>query len=95
MSVQGVRAYAAVTDIPDPVDLAVVTVPASTVAEVVEACRAKGVHGLVVMTAGFADAGLVGARRAAAVGRGGPRRRDAGARARTAWVWSTPIRRCG
>ena len=60
-SVQGVRAYASVTDIPDPVDLAVVTVPAASVAEVVESCRAKGVHGLVVMTAGFADAGESGA----------------------------------
>ncbi len=61
-SVQGVRAYACVADIPDPVDLAVVTVPARNVAEVVEKCRAKGVHGLVVITAGFADAGLVGER---------------------------------
>ena len=60
VSVQGVRAYASVTDIPDPVDLAVVTVPDSTAAEVVSACRAKGVHGLVVMTAGFADEGLAG-----------------------------------
>ncbi len=73
VSVQGVRAYPSVTDIPDPVDLAVVTVPASTVAEVVDACRAKGVHGLVVMTAGFADAGLDGAdaqRQMVAVARG-------------------------
>src|SRR5664280_101934 len=73
ISVQGVRCYPAVTDIPDPVDLAVVTVPASTVAEVVDACRAKGVHGLVVMTPGFADAGLDGAdaqRRMVAVARG-------------------------
>ncbi|HEY5117789.1 MAG TPA: acetate--CoA ligase family protein, partial [Nakamurella sp.] len=62
VSVQGVRAYAAVTDIPDPVDLAVVTVPDSTAAEVVAACQAKGVHGLVVMTAGFADEGLYGER---------------------------------
>jgi len=73
VSVQGVRCYPAVTDIPDPVDLAVVTVPASTVAEVVDACRAKGVHGLVVMTPGFADAGLDGAdaqRQMVAVARG-------------------------
>jgi len=72
-SVQGVRAFAVVTDIPDPVDVAVLTVPVSTVAEVVQACRAKGVHGLVVMTAGFADAGLVGAaaeRRLVALARG-------------------------
>ncbi|MGS0686102.1 bifunctional acetate--CoA ligase family protein/GNAT family N-acetyltransferase [Nakamurella sp. GG22] len=72
-SVQGVRAYACVADIPDPVDLAVVTVPARHVAEVVEQCRAKGVHGLVVITAGFADAGPVGAdeqRRLVALARG-------------------------
>lgn len=61
ISVQGVRAYAQVTDIPDPVDLAVVAVPAGNVAEVVESCRAKGVHGLVVVTAGFADADSDGA----------------------------------
>jgi len=60
VSVQGVRAYASVTDIPDPVDLAVVTVPAPNLAEVVQACRAKDVHGLVVMTSGFADAGPAG-----------------------------------
>ena len=57
LSVQGVRAYRTVTDIPDPVDLAVVAVPAPRVADVVQECRAKGVHGLVVLSAGFADAG--------------------------------------
>ena len=61
VSVQGVRAYPSVTDIPDPVDMAVVAVPASGVAEVTHACRSKGVHGLVVVTAGFADAGDDGA----------------------------------
>ena len=60
VSVQGVRAYADVTDIPDPVDLAVVTVPAADVLEAVEQCRSKEVHALVVMTAGFADAGSSG-----------------------------------
>jgi len=55
LSVQGVRAYKSVLDIPDPVDIAVVTVPAASVAQVVESCRIKGVHGLVVVTGGFAD----------------------------------------
>jgi acyl-CoA synthetase (NDP forming)/ribosomal protein S18 acetylase RimI-like enzyme len=59
-SVRGVRAYPTVNDIPDPVDVAVVTVPTATVAEVVESCRIKGVHGLVMMTGGFSDAGLHG-----------------------------------
>lgn len=56
VAIQGVRAYPSVTDIPDAVDLAVVAVPAPGVAEVMRACRDKGVHGLVVVTAGFADA---------------------------------------
>ena len=60
LSVQGVRAYKSVLDIPDPVDIAVVTVPAASVAEVLESCRAKGVHGLVVVTGGFADADPLG-----------------------------------
>lgn len=60
-AVQGVRAYETVAQIPDPVDLAVISVPADSVADVVESCRAKGVHGLVVVTAGFAETGVAGA----------------------------------
>ncbi len=60
LSVQGVRAYKSVLDIPDPVDVAVVTVPAASVAQVLESCRAKGVHGLVIVTGGFADADVAG-----------------------------------
>jgi acyl-CoA synthetase (NDP forming)/GNAT superfamily N-acetyltransferase len=60
-SVRGVRAYATVTDIPDEVDLAVVAVPAAVTAEVMDSCLAKGVKALVVLSAGFADAGTDGA----------------------------------
>jgi acyl-CoA synthetase (NDP forming)/GNAT superfamily N-acetyltransferase len=56
-SVRGVRAYTSVTDIPDDVDLAVVAVPAAGVDEVMDACLAKGVRALVVISAGFADSG--------------------------------------
>ncbi|WP_225978273.1 bifunctional acetate--CoA ligase family protein/GNAT family N-acetyltransferase [Gandjariella thermophila] len=56
-SVRGVRAYPSVLDIPDQVDLAVVAVPASGVDEVMDACLAKGVKTLVVISSGFADAG--------------------------------------
>jgi acyl-CoA synthetase (NDP forming) len=55
-SVCGVRAYPAVTDIPDDVDLAVVAVPASGMGHVMDSCLAKGVKALVVLSAGFADA---------------------------------------
>src|SRR4051812_39954650 len=56
-SVRGVRAYGSVTDIPDEVDLAVVAVPAAGIDEVMDSCLAKGVKALVVVSAGFADAG--------------------------------------
>jgi acyl-CoA synthetase (NDP forming) len=56
-SVRGVRAYPAVTDIPDDVDLAVVAVPAAGISEVMDSCLAKRVKALLVLSAGFADAG--------------------------------------
>lgn len=45
------------------VDLAIVAVPAATVPEVARECAAAGVSALVVITAGFAEAGAEGAAR--------------------------------
>jgi acyl-CoA synthetase (NDP forming)/RimJ/RimL family protein N-acetyltransferase len=59
-SVRGVRAYPSVLDIPDPVDLAVVAVPAGRVHEVLDACLAKGVTALVVISSGFGETGEPG-----------------------------------
>jgi acyl-CoA synthetase (NDP forming)/GNAT superfamily N-acetyltransferase len=59
-SVRGVRAYPSVTDIPDPVDLAVVAIPAAGIDEVMDSCLEKGVKALVVVSSGFADAGADG-----------------------------------
>ncbi|HEY3632133.1 MAG TPA: GNAT family N-acetyltransferase [Jatrophihabitantaceae bacterium] len=61
--VSGVRAYPSVLDIPDPVDLAVICVPADAVPPVVAQCAAKGVHGLVVISGGFAEVGNDAAQR--------------------------------
>ncbi|MCC6214258.1 MAG: acetate--CoA ligase family protein [Polyangiaceae bacterium] len=60
--VQSVRAYPTVDSIPDPVDLAVLVVPAREVLETAEACGRRGVRALVVITAGFAETGPEGAR---------------------------------
>ncbi|MFR9750328.1 GNAT family N-acetyltransferase [Nocardia sp. 004] len=60
-SVCGVRAYATVREIPDEIDLAVVAVPSAAIASVLDDCMAKGVKGLVVLTAGFAETGQGGA----------------------------------
>ena len=56
-AVGGVRAYPTITDVPDPVDLAVVSVPAAEVPEAVRQCADKGVRGLVIISAGFAELG--------------------------------------
>ncbi|GAB3481529.1 bifunctional GNAT family N-acetyltransferase/acetate--CoA ligase family protein [Amycolatopsis cihanbeyliensis] len=56
-SVRGVRAYPSVLDIPDPVDLAVVAVPASQVESVLDGALEKGVKTLLIVSGGFAEAG--------------------------------------
>ncbi len=56
-SVRGIRAYETVRDIPDPVDLAVVAVPAARVDDVLDDCLVKGVRTLVVVSSGFGDSG--------------------------------------
>jgi acetyl coenzyme A synthetase (ADP forming)-like protein len=61
--IHSIRAYPSVGDIPDPVDLAVIVVPRELVLGAAEACGAKGVKGLVVITAGFAEVGGEGVER--------------------------------
>ncbi len=59
-AVSGLPTYKTVGDIPDDVDLAIVAVPAEAVQDVVLDCAAKGVHGLVVISSGFAETGEEG-----------------------------------
>ncbi|MFF8773921.1 GNAT family N-acetyltransferase [Kitasatospora sp. NPDC015120] len=56
----GVPVHRSILDIPGPVDLAVIAVPASAVPEAVAECGARGVQGLVVVTAGYAETGPEG-----------------------------------
>ncbi|MGH9248599.1 MAG: acetate--CoA ligase family protein, partial [Acidimicrobiales bacterium] len=60
--VASVKAYPTVLDVPGAVDLAVIAVPAAAVIEVVHQCAAKGVAGLVVLSAGFGEVGGVAAQ---------------------------------
>ncbi|TCP55198.1 acyl-CoA synthetase (NDP forming) [Tamaricihabitans halophyticus] len=57
VAVRGVRAYRSVVDIPDPVDLAVVAVPAASMDDVLDGCLAKGVKALLVVSAGYGETG--------------------------------------
>lgn len=61
--VQSVRAYPSVLDIPDDVDLAVVVVPAPSVAAIARECGEKGVRALLVISAGFSEIGEDGQQR--------------------------------
>jgi acyl-CoA synthetase (NDP forming)/GNAT superfamily N-acetyltransferase len=61
-TVAGVPVVAEVGDVPAPVDLAVIAVPAPAVAGVVACCARIGVRGVVVLSAGFAETGVDGAR---------------------------------
>lgn len=59
-SLRGVPTYPDLASVPGDVDLALVAVPAAAVDDVVAAAAAKGVHGLVVVSSGFAEAGPEG-----------------------------------
>jgi acetyl coenzyme A synthetase (ADP forming)-like protein len=61
--VQSIVAYATVEEVPGPVDLAVLIVPADRVLETAEACGRKGVRALVVISGGFAETGVEGRAR--------------------------------
>ena len=59
-SVQSVRAYPSLQDLPERADLAVVAVPAAKVLEVAEEALRAGTKGLLVVTSGFAETGPEG-----------------------------------
>lgn len=61
--VGSVRAYASILDVPDPVDLAIIVVPAAHALQAVDECGRKGVKGLVIITAGFREIGGEGVER--------------------------------
>jgi acetyl coenzyme A synthetase (ADP forming)-like protein len=63
--VAGVRAYEAIGEVPEHVELSIVAVPASAVAEVARQCGAAAVSALVVLSAGFAECGAEGIARQA------------------------------
>jgi acetate---CoA ligase (ADP-forming) len=61
--VQSLPAYGSILDVPGRVELAVVAVPAENVVSVARECAQAGVRALLVISAGFAEAGDDGARR--------------------------------
>ena len=58
--IEGLACYGSMADVPSGTDLAVICVPRAHVLQTVDACATAGVKSLVVITAGFAEAGDAG-----------------------------------
>lgn len=56
----GEHCYSSVSEVPDPVDLAVVIVPAKTVPEAVKQCGERGIKHAIVVSGGFSETGKAG-----------------------------------
>ncbi|MFC1943141.1 acetate--CoA ligase family protein [Chloroflexota bacterium] len=62
-AVASVKTYPSVLDIPGNVDMAVIITPAETVQQLIEQCGQKGVHIIVVISAGFGEIGTEGIKK--------------------------------
>lgn len=56
-TIQGLPAYQSIDDVPEPVDFALLSVPAAITVQAAEACAAKGVKAAVIFSSGFAETG--------------------------------------
>ncbi|MCS7110307.1 MAG: bifunctional acetate--CoA ligase family protein/GNAT family N-acetyltransferase [Candidatus Caldarchaeum sp.] len=61
-TVQGLKCYSSIREVPEHVDLAVIATPARTVPSIVEECGEAGVEGVVIISAGFKEIGEEGRR---------------------------------
>ncbi|MDD2604546.1 MAG: acetate--CoA ligase family protein [Desulfobacteraceae bacterium] len=59
-SILGLRCYKSISDIEEPVDLALITTPAKTIPKLLEECGRKGVQGAVIIAGGFGETGAEG-----------------------------------
>ena len=58
--IRNLPCFATVENIPGPVDLAIVIVPAPAVPEAIEACGRKGIRSVIIQSAGFSETGEEG-----------------------------------
>ncbi|OWT73589.1 MULTISPECIES: acetate--CoA ligase family protein [unclassified Achromobacter] len=62
-TVQGLRAYASLADVPGPVDQALIIVPAAAAQQALQACIDKGIRHVQVLSSGFAEEDDAGRQR--------------------------------
>lgn len=58
--VLGKPCFPEIAAVPDPVDLAVIALPAATVPETVEACGRRGIKTAIIISGGFREVGAIG-----------------------------------
>jgi acetyltransferase len=56
----GITCYANIANVPEPVNLAVIAIPAYTVPQCVEECGLAGVEGIIIVSSGFREIGPQG-----------------------------------
>ena len=61
-TLQGVKCYPDVESIPESFELAVYFIPATFLPDTIRACAKKGVKGIIIESAGFAEVGETGRR---------------------------------
>ncbi|MDH4070915.1 MAG: acetate--CoA ligase family protein [Ignavibacteria bacterium] len=59
----GHRCYSSISGVPDPVELAIIIVPAQSVTDTVKECGDRGIRHVVVVSGGFGETGPDGAER--------------------------------
>jgi len=60
--IQGHQAYASISQILEPVDLAIIATPPQAVPDIIEECGKHNVKAAVIITAGFGEAGAAGVK---------------------------------
>jgi acetyltransferase len=56
----GLKAYPSVLAVPDPIEMAIIVIPNKHVPQVMEQCGQKGIKGVIIISAGFREAGMEG-----------------------------------
>jgi acetyltransferase len=58
--IQGKVCYPSLNKVPEPIDLAVITIPAEKVPETIMQCGESGIHNAIILSAGFSEIGSKG-----------------------------------
>jgi len=62
LEIEGLKCYRTVLEVPGPIDLAAIVIPSGLVPQAVRECGEKGIKYLVIISAGFKEVGVEGAR---------------------------------